>query len=534
MKPELYAHPRASLFRVIALRLWPIVLIGVLVGAVSGWLVGMTAKDEKTATAAVLLNPLDGNAFYPSSSGEELENLATEAQVLRSDKVARLVIEKTGADVAPQQMLENVTTTVPANTQIVEVTYASPSKDVAVTRAQSFADSFLQFRQERARDYVERQVKGIDEEIDNLRDQIRDLTAKRDTEGTSTVDQKLYNAQIDSSAAQVTQLIAQKSSLATTTTEPGQIITPANLDRGDLVGRGEILIALGVFTGALLSLVVIYVLSRGRGWVRASEEIEAHNVDPIARIPVPDGPSEYPYDLSVPPEQVSSEFLQFRAQFLALLRRNEQPTLLLTSSVYNSTPPLSLTPLAQSLAAAEVSTVVVDTTGRVTVPETYMKDQPGLSELLRDSVTLEKALIPVTPYLHLIGGGNLPDDCTELFLNPRLKELTESLSSIYDIVLIAGGSLQSTTTQSLASSIPHVLLDVEFGRTRHLDLRKAVTICRGLSAQLLGALIISRTRTSKRANTTKPEKGSSEVQTLDRSGSIPSDPSPMESRSYGA
>lgn len=503
MHSEFHAHLRVALVRAIAARLWPVLLVGALVGAVGGWAAGTTVQDNRSATASVLLNPLEGNPFYPSARGEQLVNLATEAQVLGSNRVASSVIDRTGAQITPQEMLEGVSTSVPANTQIVEISYDYSEPEVAKARAQTFAEAFLDFRRQRAVSYVDDQTKSIQTEIDKLSEQLRLLTIDMNVANLGIADKNIVMSQIESNSSQVAQLGAQKSALSTTPLDPGQIITPASIQRAGPFGTQEILTAAGLALGLAAVLAVFFFLSRGRGRIGSTSEVKSYNLDVVAVVPMRSWTAEPSFVGPPIHDSSSSGFLQLRSRFIPLLPESRPDSLLIASSSEEVACPASIVPLALSLAAAGLHTVVVDTTGEIEMPGTERGNRPGLSQLLQGAVPLEKALVRINPHLQAVGTGRSRGNSSEVAGNPRFMDLLSDLDKNADVVLIAARSMTASETQLLARYIQSVLIEVELGRTRHEYLHTEVDICAGLPVNLLGALVLHHSR--REASTSRPD-----------------------------
>src|SRR5262245_40874856 len=125
MVPESDNRP-VPLGRIVRGHVW-LVVGCTLAGLVLGFLVSTRVDTAASATTTVLLNPLDGNPFYPSTRGEQLVNMGTEAQALRSDAVAALAAKAAKTDTPPGDLLDNLTVTNPPNSQILEVTYDAPN-----------------------------------------------------------------------------------------------------------------------------------------------------------------------------------------------------------------------------------------------------------------------------------------------------------------------------------------------------------------------------------------------------------------------
>src|SRR5829696_9237733 len=120
-----------------------------IVGAAVGALVGQRMSTVLVANATILVNPLDGNPFSTKGSGDDLENLETEAQLIQSNDVARMVQKREGKAAPIPDILAGLEVSVPPNTQILEIDYASRASAVSLSRAQWFAEEYLAYREGR-------------------------------------------------------------------------------------------------------------------------------------------------------------------------------------------------------------------------------------------------------------------------------------------------------------------------------------------------------------------------------------------------
>ena len=73
-----------------------VVIVALALGQL-GFAWGLRQERSSTATAVILLNPVEGNPFAPDgTAGADLVDLETEAQLVVSHDVARLVAERRG------------------------------------------------------------------------------------------------------------------------------------------------------------------------------------------------------------------------------------------------------------------------------------------------------------------------------------------------------------------------------------------------------------------------------------------------------
>src|SRR4051794_14688636 len=143
----------------------PLIVATTLVGVLLGFLASTKLNQSASATTSVLLNTLDGNPFSASTNGQQLINLETEAQALQSDAVAKMVATATHTRTSAAELLANLSVTNPPNTQVLEVTYSAPKSKDASTISQSFADSYLKYRRQRADTQIDGQIAQFDQQI---------------------------------------------------------------------------------------------------------------------------------------------------------------------------------------------------------------------------------------------------------------------------------------------------------------------------------------------------------------------------------
>lgn len=491
VSPERKNQTRTMLFRAAAARSWPILVALTLLGGLAGAAVGTTVSEARTATAVILLNPLDGNPFYPGTRGELLVNLFSEAQVLRSNTVAKTLPDAAAPGATAEQILADVTVSVPANTQILQISYTSSDPAVAVGRAQGFADAYLAYRKGRAAASVASRVDGTKAEIATHETDLARLTAQVAAAPLGSATAGLLLTQVQSLATQISQLNARMGDIASTALDPGQIITPAKLQTPDAIGPRGMLIGGGALLGLLLGLAFAYLRSgiRSKSLVRTATEIEAFGIRALATQPNTFEATHRTFSRSVPAD-VNSSYVPFGAQILDLTRHHRSKSILIAASRTDAEHPVSVVSMASSLAASGIKTIVVDMTGKLVLPPSAGGRSPGLADVLRDGLPLESALVSVGSSLQVIRAASRTDKGSKVNAAPGMMELIDSLSVRADVVLVAAGSMLTPDTQLLASSIKSAVIEIEYGRSRISDLSAAVQVCNDLSVDLLGAVVL--------------------------------------------
>ncbi|WP_240044622.1 hypothetical protein, partial [Nocardioides albidus] len=238
-------------------RMLRLALVAMLVAAVAASAAVMWARrlqTEHVATAVIMVHPLEGNAYSPGGRGDDLVNLETEAQVLRSDAVARTVLDQLGEKGEPSDLLSAVDVTVPPNTQLLQITTRGPDDATAVARASAFADVYLQFRRSRTESAVYERTSRIEELVD-LRESERDASVKQlDELDPDAPERELIEQQVQEVVVQISSLRAQLAAAQAVGLDPGQLVTP-----GQLVGAGPWAdpVRSGIAAGGLGLLLVL-------------------------------------------------------------------------------------------------------------------------------------------------------------------------------------------------------------------------------------------------------------------------------------
>jgi uncharacterized protein involved in exopolysaccharide biosynthesis len=222
------------------------------------------------AQATVLVTPLEGNPFNPQGNGDDLENLASEAELVNSDAVAKKVSAQEPG-VSSSDLLNGLTVTIPPNTQVLTIDYEAGSPGEAVARAQGFASGFLALRAERASQSVVAQARTIKDAINVQSDRLDKLAeAKARVSGPER--RAVIQQQMDGVTAQVVQLSTTLSAVQTIDQNPGEVITPAHA-----VGRSPeetrvLFEGIGLLVGLAAGVAILVLGARRNHVTRRGDE----------------------------------------------------------------------------------------------------------------------------------------------------------------------------------------------------------------------------------------------------------------------
>jgi len=152
--------------------------------------------------------------------------LPTEAELVRSMPVAAMAAETVGSQDAPA-LLGRVGVTFPLDSQILQISFTSPTPEQARDGSQAFADAYLIFRGEEAQAQLNAAITKGTEQLEGLQLQLDEAT-------TAVADTKQGSPEALEASNQVAQLNGQiaiwenaVSMLNITSIDAGSVLTPA-------------------------------------------------------------------------------------------------------------------------------------------------------------------------------------------------------------------------------------------------------------------------------------------------------------------
>lgn len=448
-----------------------LIVVLALIGGALGYLVGRQTANRFTAQATVLVTPLQGNPYSPDGTGDQLVNLETEAQVVRSDAVAREVSQKVDGTESTG-ILSNLSVTVPSNTQILTIAYTAGSKQSARRHAQAFADEYLAFRKTRAESSESSQVDRIQTQIDT-QNQALDTLTRRIRRTSDPVRKAVLQAQLHGITSQIAQFRNALSLLQSGSDDPGQVITPAHVVSRRPLTVLALATGVGVLVGLLLGILLVVLRARSRTRLRDAEEVTVAGLPLLGRVRLRElretneaaaarGDREAP---------IGPGLRELRVALLSRQRR--RPVRMLLAPVTDqATHPHSALGLAYSLARSELTTVLIDATaGAAGITGVLgLDDAPGFSDALTHSAELQEALHTVSPHLQVMPAGRRDAHAQDLLVSPSMVALLDHLEQGADVVIVAAGPIGGAPARALAMAVDNIVVEAVGGRTRTTEL----------------------------------------------------------------
>ncbi len=240
-----------------------LILAVALVVTVLGLLASTTTATTYRSTASILVTPISADPTSTFESDVEV-GMVTEERIATSTEVKDQVAERLADQsitVTREALDSNVQVSSPKDSRILDVSYSASTAAKAQAGADTFAQTYLDYRSQLANEDKAVVIESLRERIALLQDELADVTAQQarneaDTEPyiTATVEREAVKSELD----------AQQKALAdlsTLSVEVGRIISPAELP-DSAEGLGGAAIAVGsIASGLILGCLAAFALA---------------------------------------------------------------------------------------------------------------------------------------------------------------------------------------------------------------------------------------------------------------------------------
>lgn len=466
----------------------PVVAVALGCAVIAG-LFGWSRADTVMANATVVVNPLAGNPYSTQGRGDDLVNLVTEAELVRSDVVVALVQADLESEETVDQLRRGLEVRVPPNSQILEIAYEASTGDDAAGRAQSFATQYLINRQNRAEALIASQLEVISEQIQDRSAELADLAKRLAATTSRSGEATVLEAELESVGAQINQLRARASDVEATPVNPGQIVTPARVMPPSPLSSWYVLAVVGFIVGLLLASGVAVLLARHRNRIKGAGDVSLMDAKVLGEVSAVETLDVEAAAFAAPRgARPSKAFRDLRINLLASEPRRPLVALVATASTRQGRP-LTPIPLVLSLSASRQRTALVDTLGW-TLRDRDFSGHSTLEEVLIQDADPSSALIDLFPRTKLIATDN-PGILTDSVLTPQMDRFIDRLSTDRDVVLIAAGSIHEPRTRAVADSCDVIIVEVAVGVATHDEMAEIETGMSGIADKVLGVIFVN-------------------------------------------
>jgi polysaccharide biosynthesis transport protein len=470
-----------------------VVLCCLLLGALAGyWHAGGTPKTY-LSTARVLVNPSVGNPFVPTPSSvrqDELTSLETEAQVVRSDEVLGVVATQVPS-VTLTSLEKKVQVLVPANTQILEISFAGGDPTVTQQVVNAVANAYLANRSQRFDDVNDERIQRVETQTLSVVSDLRAATAAAQHGGSG---QRLFQQELsDALRNELVSLRAQRTALENSSSPPGSVIAPAAKGKSAGSLTAEVLPFGAALVGLALGCLIALLLERARGVVRSAPEVEALGVPVVASIPAQSWPDRLLHRHAA--AGVDTTIRRVRATILDI---DPRPDVITIAPAGRGRSDADVSEaVAESFAKAGHRVVLVRTDGAR--DKGLSVDDKGLAQaLLYERLNVLDLLQPsVEPLLSLLSDGGFTAQSRELLVSDRVRAVLSPLIDAGHLVVIQSPGADSAEGEAFLGAADLGLVVVTAGRTRPRAL-EPIAKRLALKDGSLGALVFGKDGARKR------------------------------------
>ena len=468
----------------------------VLVAAVVSILLTPVYKSE----AAVLVEPIRLSA----ANEPKPPNMGTEKELAESSLVARIALERIGADEDLNSLLSSLDVNAITDAEILVFTYAHSDAEEARRRAQAFALAYLEFRQQRGVDQLRASSEPLIQQLEDLRRQLR-LTNEKIELAESPSERATLQTEADALAAQLALVQQDLSQLtAPENLQVGEIVTPAETPKSPASPSYALNIALAVAMGLGLGVGLAFLRERLHDRLRGIPDVESRAGAPVlATLPsvswIRGRSTSLLLDSPRTDPSVAEAYRTLRAGLLFAADQLGAKVLLVTSLHPSEGKTTVTANLGLSLTRAGKRVILVSGDLRRPWLQRLFPEEDGgnsnnpsgLTDLLRGEKQLWEVLrTSWVPGLSMLPSGPLPPNYDQLLASGEMRKVLGELRHRSDLILIDSGPILGVADAiMLAPEVDAVLLVVDGSKSTRGDIIDARQQLERVGARLIGTVI---------------------------------------------
>jgi len=385
----------------------------------------------------ILVQPLQSNPL-------DTVNMANETQLATSAQVADIARDTIGGTL--QDVLDGVSVSNPAGTQILDISYSAHTPQAAQTGAEAFANAYHDFKQKQATDTINAYSSKYQAQIDYLTGQIETLDehmAQLDPNSIEHLSDAERRNNLDTTRLNLQNQVSQ---IATLSSDPGQVVEDAQRPTSPVSPKHKLDLALGLLLGLVLGVVLASLRDQARDRIQApplvAKSLDAPILGSIPRSHRLLVGSAHLASVDEPHGQAAEAYRTLRTNLLAVCRESKAKTILITSARQGEGKTSTAANLAVALAQAGRSVVLISADLRN--PRVHavfgIGNEQGLGQVLDGSLPLDEAIVETDlADLRILPSGPVDavDEPVELLQSDRMGEVLQECCRS-DFVIIDG------------------------------------------------------------------------------------------------
>lgn len=440
-------------------KIWFVVIIVVIcVGAAIATL-SQTAKVYQSS-ADLLITPVPGdNAALvglglPGSSSDPTRDIQTIARLIKTQVVARRVIEKRALNTTPGALLKEIDATPVASSDVVSVTARAGDPQAAAALANAFATASVEERTAR----LNRQLDVV---IPQLREQLLGLQPA-ETDARATISQRLRDFEALRSSGDPTIRLA----------------VPAEPVLSAISPRPALTLAAAILAGLLIAIAAIFGSQLIDPRLRQEEQLRRYRIPVLARVPEERRASRKGKDAPLLPEALSVATHDAYALLAATLSGGAQKrSVMVTGPTPGDGKTTSSLSLASAISGTERVILVEGDSRRPMLGRAFgLVGLHGLSSVLAGHTPLRESLVAggtkAAGIQFLLQVGTEPPLSAVATAARARTMIVEAFALVNWLIIDAPPLAAVPDAISIAQEVDDVVLVVRLGNTRLKDLAR--------------------------------------------------------------
>lgn len=467
----------------------PLLLLGLVLGLALGVATLVLSPKTYESTTSVLVQPTAEDTNVVNGRTATAINLDTEAQIVTATVVAARAAELMDSSLKPRELARRVSVQVPANTSVLDITFAEGTARGAQRGAETFAKAYLDNRRDLAKDKLATSVEGLEDTIRSLNadlievnDDLADTTNRARRAYLST-QRNVLEQQIRANTDSLNPLRNQE-------VQPGSVITQAQRPTSPSGIDPWLVLVSALFAGLLLGAIAAVVRDRRDRRVRNRHDLERLGLDVlVGRFTLPGADAvqshRHPHD---------EPLRQCRNALLARLEGHRGSLVVAgaSNSLVGSTAAASV---AVTFARSGMRTVLVgcNTGADITAEAFGVPHSPSLTDVLRSGARPISAMHSVsgTPNLAVVSPGPDGSLFSELLQDASVRPTLAEFKNLAEVVVLdVAATAFNADAQTVVTATQGLLLIVTANVTTTDEVIEAIEQMSHVEATLLGVLLV--------------------------------------------
>jgi uncharacterized protein involved in exopolysaccharide biosynthesis/MinD-like ATPase involved in chromosome partitioning or flagellar assembly len=475
-------------------RRWWLILAVAVIGTLASAGYFKTAPKIYTATASVYVTAtgVTANQVVGGRTSGAV-NLDTEAQVVQSTTVAQAAAKLMHSSESLPQLINQVSVTVPANSEVLAISCEASSATGSALCAQSFAQAYLSFSSSSTTATLNSEISALQSRISTLQSNSAKLSSEVAVAPANSTQRATAQQQLNSDQNQLTSLNGQVADMEAELSNPsgGSIISDAVPPAKATSPKAPLIIGSGLLVGLLIGLIAGFIVDRRSRRIRGPREMAQLDVPVLMSLPLKK--FKPVMTVSAPRSPTSRAFAEL-AHVLNGSLGDGRHVILVTSATKGRGASYVAANLAVALARnqPDVMLVCADLEGSVVADMVGLPPAPGLTDVLAGELPLEDAsqhpaaaqrMRVITPGIGARSADDLRQDEVDLLIG-------EIRTQARYVVLEAPSVASGPDVYTLAHAADATVLVVEAPRVRSNEVAAAVQQLDRMGTAVLGAVLM--------------------------------------------